>query len=82
MAHLQFISLIGIKPIPAGSFAVVTGDIADPATMYDSEGKIKRSLWKSIRVFKRRANAERYKAKLSQQGWNEFMRVNNLINLN
>ena len=79
---LKFVSLIGIEPVPAGSFAVVSGDIPDPATMYDELGRIKRSLWSNRKIFKRKINAEKYKAKLVRKGWADFLQQNGMLNPN
>ena len=80
---IKVISLIGINPIPAGSFAVVCAEIEpDNIDAIDSNGCIRKRYWIGCKIYKRFSNAKKAKEKLSNQGWNDFYVQSRILNLN
>ena len=69
--ELKFIT--SPNPTRSGRWAVAYGTVPMDEDLYDVQGNIKRKFIESIRVFKRKGNAEEYKARVSQEHWNEVL---------
>lgn len=69
--ELKFITFP--NPTRSGCWAVAYGSVPIDEDLYDVQGNIKRKFIESIRFFKRKGNAERYKARVSQEHWNQVL---------
>ena len=80
---VKMISLIGINPLPAGSFAVITAE-TDPDSIdaIDHTGCIRQQYWTGYKIYKKMINAQKAHKKLVNQGWNDFYVENRILSLN
>ena len=69
--ELKFIT--SPTPTLSGRWAVAYGSVPMDEDLYDGQGNTKRKFIESIRVFKRKGNAMKYKARVSQEHWNEVL---------
>lgn len=72
--ELKFIT----PPVPtrSGRWAVAYGSVPKDEDLYDERGYIRLRFIESVRVFKRKINAEKYKARVSQKHWQECLYEN------